>query len=105
LPGVRLHVAGTCRGEPSIRALVRRLGVGDAVVFHGRVPPDGMARQFAGADLFVMPSRTEALGLVYLEAFRAGTPVIAADRGGVTEIVRDGESGLVVPAGSVAGIA
>lgn len=54
----------------------------------------------AGADIFVMPSRTEALGLVYLEAFRAGVPVIAGDRGGVTEIVRHGRSGLLVTPGS-----
>lgn len=102
---VRLHVAGSCRSERSLRRLVRRLGVGPAVQFHGRVAPDRMAALLAAADVLVMPSRTEALGLVYLEAFRAGVPVVAGEHGGVTELVRHGESGLSVPPESPAAIA
>jgi len=99
-PGLRLHVIGSCRSSGRIEARARGLGVADAIVFHGRRPPEQAAAMLAGADIFVMPSRTEALGLVYLEAFRAGVPVIAGDRGGVTEIVRHGMSGLLVTPGS-----
>lgn len=97
LPAARLHVLGSCSSSPRLERLARRLGVAGQVVFHGRLPPSAVAAHLAGADQFVMPSRTEALGLVYLEAFRAGVPVIAGDRGGVVEIVRDRESGLSVP--------
>jgi glycogen(starch) synthase len=99
-PDIRLHVIGSCRSSARIEALARGRGVADAVVFHGHLPPERAAAMLAGADIFVMPSRTEALGLVYLEAFRAGVPVIAGDRGGVTEIVRHGMSGLLVTPGS-----
>ena len=96
-PGVRLFVAGHDRAQPRIRRLSQQLGVADAVRFLGRLDRDLMEAAFVGADVFVMPSRTEALGLVYLEAMRAGIPVVCGNVGGVTEIVRDGESGLTVP--------
>ena len=95
-PTMMLHVVGTCRSEPSIRRLADRLDVAGSVRFHGQVEPRHVAGLLASADALVMPSRTEALGLVYLEAFRARVPVVAGDRGGVTEIVRDRRSGVVV---------
>jgi glycogen(starch) synthase len=99
-PKIQLHVIGTCSSGPRIAGLARSLGVSGSIVFHGHLPPERAAAMMAGADIFVMPSRTEALGLVYLEAFRAGLPVIAGDRGGVTEIVRHGMSGLLITPGS-----
>jgi glycosyltransferase involved in cell wall biosynthesis len=50
----------------------------------------------AGAAVFVMPSRLEPFGIVVLEGWRAGTAVLATDRGGPPEFVRDGEDGLLV---------
>lgn len=97
LPEVHLHVAGQDKAKGRIQALAMQLGVEERIQFHGRVEPSRMASLFASADLFVMPSRTEALGLVYLEAFRADLPVIAAARGGVVEIVKDHRTGLLVP--------
>ena len=97
LPDVELHVAGQDKAQGRIRALAMQLGVDERVHFHGRVEPSRMAALFASADMFVMPSRTEALGLVYLEAFRAGLPVVAAAEGGVVEIVKDHKTGLLVP--------
>ena len=49
----------------------------------------------AGAQVFVMPSRVEPFGIVALEGWRAGTPVIVTARGGAPEFVEDGVSGLV----------
>jgi glycosyltransferase involved in cell wall biosynthesis len=95
-PAARLHVAGRDGAEGRVRRLADSLGVSDAVTFHGRLGRDAMAGGFAAADVFAMPSRTEALGLVYLEAMRAGVPVVSGNVGGVVEIVRDGESGLTV---------
>ncbi len=95
-PGACLFVAGQDRAERRIRRLAAQRGVADSVRFLGRLDRGRMSAAFAAADMFVMPSRTEALGLVYLEAMRAGAPVVSGDVGGVTEIVRDGESGLTV---------
>jgi glycosyltransferase involved in cell wall biosynthesis len=93
-PSVVLHVVGRDPAAELLTARARRLGVGDAVIWHGRVDPEDAAAMFAAADVLVVPSRTEALGLVYLEAFAAGVPVVAGRDGGVGEIVIDGESGL-----------
>lgn len=54
----------------------------------------------AGIDAFALPSRTESFGIVYLEAWLNWKPVIAARAGAVPELVRDGETGLLVPFGS-----
>lgn len=58
-----------------------------------------LAELYADADIFVFPSPTETCGLVALEAMAAGLPVIAADRGGVLENLRDGLNGRTVAAG------
>ncbi|HEX2792502.1 MAG TPA: glycosyltransferase [Candidatus Paceibacterota bacterium] len=55
-------------------------------------------------DLFLLPSRTEALGYVLLEAGVAGLPVIATAVGGISEIIEDGQSGLLVPSGDAAAL-
>ncbi len=54
-----------------------------------------LASAFASADAFILPSRTETLGLVLLEAMAAGCPVIAANSGGITDIVTDGVNGYM----------
>jgi starch synthase len=61
--------------------------------------------RWAEADMFVMPTRNEAFGLVYQEAAAAGLPAIGTNHNAVPEIVRDGETGLLVRPGDVAGLA
>jgi glycosyltransferase involved in cell wall biosynthesis len=65
----------------------------------GPLPLDQRADFFAGLDLFSMPSRTDSFGIVFLEAWANGLPVVAADAGGVPEVVRHEETGLLVPFG------
>lgn len=55
----------------------------------------------AACDVFTAPSRYESFGLVFLEAMRAGKPVVATSVGGIPEVVIDGETGFLVPPGSV----
>lgn len=59
----------------------------------------------AAADLFVLPSRTDSFGIVYLEAWCYGVPVIGARAGGVPEVITHGLNGLLVPFGAVAELA
>ena len=75
------------------------------VRFTGYLSGPALAEVYASADLFVFPSDTETFGNVVLEAMASGLPVVAADRGGVTESVHTGETGLLVPAGSSEGFA
>lgn len=65
---------------------------------HGRE----LAAIYASSDLFVFPSATDTLGQVVLEAQSSGLPVLVSDRGGPREVVRDGVTGLVLPAGDAA---
>ena len=68
---------------------------GYPVVFTGFLRGEELAQAFASADLFLMPSTTETLGFVVLEAMSAGRPVIAARAGGIPDLVQHGENGLL----------
>ena len=73
------------------------LGLSGAVAFLGEQRQ--MGRFFAEADLFLLPSEQESFGLAALEALASGVPVVATDVGGVSEVVRHGETGRLVPPG------
>ena len=67
----------------------------------GPLPLNERADFYAGLDLFAMPSRTDSFGIVFLEAWANGLPVVAAAAGGVPEVVRHGQTGLLVPFGDL----
>jgi phosphatidylinositol alpha-1,6-mannosyltransferase len=94
----RLLVVGGGDDLARLRARASALGVGDAIVFTGAVPDDRLAALYRDASFFVMPSRDEGFGLVYLEAMSAGKACIAAP-GAAEEIIEHGRTGLIVPAG------
>jgi glycogen(starch) synthase len=81
---------------PTTRARMRVLGY---------VPDEEKRDLLAAADVFALPSRTDSFGIVFLEAWLNGCPVVAAAAGGVPDVVEDGRSGLVVPFGDVGAIA
>ena len=66
-------------------------------LFLGLLPRDELGAVFGAGDVFAFPGIGESLGMVYLEAQAAGLPVVALDDGGVAEVVRHGETGLLVP--------
>jgi glycosyltransferase involved in cell wall biosynthesis len=66
------------------------------VTFHGVVLREELLRHYARCDIFVAPSRYESFGLIYIEAMAFSKPVIGLAVGGVTDVVADGVSGLLV---------
>jgi glycosyltransferase involved in cell wall biosynthesis len=97
IPSLQLGIAGRGPLEPALRALAKELGVEDAVRFLGYVAP--VQRAIEDAALVVVPSMGEGFGMVALEAMERARPVIAAEIGGLGELVQDGVTGLLVPAG------
>jgi L-malate glycosyltransferase len=80
----------------------RELGIQDKVFFLGKI--DAVAPLLAGADLFLLPSSNESFGLSALEALACGVPVIGTRTGGIPEVVRDGETGVLCDVGDVEGM-
>ncbi|NLG50316.1 MAG: glycosyltransferase [Chloroflexi bacterium] len=97
----RLLIAGDGPMAPALREQVRALGLGSRVILAGRVPDEELPAYYHAADLFVLPSgeRSEAFGLVLVEAMSAGLPVVSTELGtGTSYVNKQGESGVVVPA-------
>lgn len=80
----------------SLHTLVRDLGLERRVRFVEPQPHDELVEYYRAADVCVVPSRTESFGLVALEAAACGTPVVAADVGGLRLLVDDGATGFLV---------
>jgi D-inositol-3-phosphate glycosyltransferase len=76
--------------------LAAELGIADVIRFVPPVSQDELARWYAAATAVAVPSYNESFGLVAAEAQATGTPVVAAAVGGLTTVVRDGHSGLLV---------
>jgi glycosyltransferase involved in cell wall biosynthesis len=99
--GVAVFGEGVLR--PELEAQVQRLGLAGRVVLPGfRTDLDAL---LAAADIVTLPSFTEGLPNVALEASAAGVPVVATAVGGTPEVVADGENGYLVPPGDAAALA
>ncbi len=91
MPGVRLAFVGDGPERARLERSYRDLPVS----FAGFLSGEELASAFASADVFVMPSTTETLGFVALEAMASGLPVVAADAGGVRDVVQHEETGFL----------
>ncbi len=105
LVGWQLCLVGDGPQRQALEVLMHGLFLGEQVTFCGKVSTAELRARYAGASIFVLPAaadrggESEGLGVVLLEALHNGVPVIASHTGGITDIVTDGETGLLVPPG------
>lgn len=105
VPGVQLLVRGDGPERAALERQAAELGLDGRVRFLGAGTRDDVVRLFRAVDAALLTSAWENMPHAVLEALAAGTPVVATAVGGVPEVVRDGENGLLVPAGDVEAIA
>ncbi len=97
-PDVWLLLVGDGPEREALRAHAGRLGIGPRVVFAGDQEHARVIEALVAGELFVFSSQTETLGLAVLEAMAAGRAVVAVRSDVIADIVRDGETGLLVAA-------
>ncbi|HXH07673.1 MAG TPA: glycosyltransferase [Vicinamibacterales bacterium] len=102
-PDAEFVVAGDGPCRAPLADLARDLGVADRFHFLGH--RDDVVEVLAAADLFVLPSRSEASPNAVIEAMAAGLPVVASAAGGIVELVEDGRTGRLVPPGDAGALA
>lgn len=95
-PNLHYHIIGSGDSTGALLAMASRLGVDSRVHIRAGVSDAERDADYASADIFVFPSTTEGFGIVILEAWSQGLPVIVANEGGPAEIVRHGVDGLCV---------
>ncbi|MEL6160033.1 MAG: glycosyltransferase [Cyanobacteria bacterium J06623_5] len=99
IPGARLALVG----DGPHREDLEKHFEGTPTNFVGYLAGEELGAAYASADAFIFPSRTETLGLVLLEAMAAGCPVVAANAGGIPDIVTDGVNGFMFDPADEAG--
>jgi glycosyltransferase involved in cell wall biosynthesis len=104
---VTLVIAGRSVAPSSFERLYSSLPESHRQKIRRMGPVSGDVKQdmLAATDLFAMPSRVDSFGIVYLEAWTYGVPVIGCDAGGVPDVIDDGQDGLLVPFGDPAALA
>jgi len=98
---VRLRIAGDGPSRQALEKLANKLGVAESVEFLGWLDFDCIAEFYKSLDIFCVPSYSESFGVVAVEAGAASLPSVVSDVGGLPEVVRNNETGYVVPAGDV----
>ena len=101
-PGTRLLIVGDGPLSTALKQRAKQLEINHAVAFVGY--QSDVVSAYRAMDVFVMPSRREGFGIAIIEAMALGVPVIATKVMGTVDVVRDGETGLLVPYGDAIAI-
>lgn len=96
VPEARYVLGGRGDDVPRIEGLISELGLEGRVIMPGFVSADRLVDFFNLADVFVMPSKKEGFGIVFLEAMSCGKPVIAGNKDGSMDAVQDGKLGIAI---------
>lgn len=100
-PGASLHIVGDGPDRAAMEARARELGLGERARFLGYRTQAEVAEVLSGADMLVLPSFAEGVPVVLMEAMASGLPVVSTRIAGIPELVEDGVTGFLVPAGDV----
>lgn len=95
---LRLKIWGSGELEQTLKQQASATSVADIIEFKGYAPNDDVPNALSEIDIFVAYSRSESFGVSVIEASLMETPVVVSDVGGLPEVVKHGETGLVVPA-------
>lgn len=101
IPDVSYLVVGSGSDLARHKELAAKVGVADLVTFAGTVNDEVLRSSYRDCDIFLMPSDAEGFGFVFLEAMHYAKAVIAVKSGATPEVVRDGETGVLVDYGNV----
>jgi len=104
-PELQLLAVGDGDDRAWLEDLAEQNGVNRHVHFLTRLTHEELAACYESCEMFVLPSRGEGFGLVYLEAMAHGKPVIGGTHGGAPEVIEDGVTGYLVPHGDAAQLA
>lgn len=94
---VKLIIIGEGHSENEVKEIVSKYNLTDKIIFTGKVSPNVIQNYYQMADIFTLPSYTEGLPLVVIEAMACGLPVIVSNVGGIPEIAKDNINGFVIP--------
>jgi glycosyltransferase involved in cell wall biosynthesis len=95
VPGLTLDIYGDGEERGRIEAVIAAAGAEGYVTVRGMVSRERLRTELCGYDVFVLPSVTEAFGLVFLEAMAAGLPVVGYRSAGPADIIEHGKTGLL----------
>lgn len=106
IPNAQLIVAGDGPQSDMLRLLADELGIAESITWLGWIPRDDMGKALESGWVHVVPSLArETFGLTCAEAMLRGSPVVAANHGGLADQVLDGKTGFLTPPGDVAAMA
>jgi glycosyltransferase involved in cell wall biosynthesis len=99
IPTIQLAIVGSGPQLPKLHETCQQLGLDNSVHFLGILPRRKLRDAYSACDVFVLPSRSrsEAFGIVLLEAMARAKPVVATNVGGIPYVVNQGETGILVP--------
>lgn len=93
---VKLMIIGEGHDEQKVRDTVSNFNLNDYIIFTGKISPETIQNYYQMADIFTLPSYTEGLPLVVIEAMACGLPVVVSTAGGIPELVKEGVNGFLV---------
>ncbi|HXA78380.1 MAG TPA: glycosyltransferase family 4 protein [Candidatus Acidoferrales bacterium] len=96
VPNLFYVIVGGGDLQAGLEDLARKSPASDRILFAGKLRLDQLKSYFSRCDVFVMPSRQEGFGIVFLEAMALGKPVVAGNHGGAPEVIRDGVTGYLM---------
>lgn len=97
---IRLDIYGDGDKTEEMKKLASTSGVDDITFFHGRIEHTRVAEVLKASDIMCVPSLAESFGVSAIEAMACGLPCVTSDAPGLAEVMEDGITGFIVPAGS-----